>query len=715
MPPIGKVHCPQLTDVCQPGGKAPGYLRLFELFGVDFRSDADPNRQAECPFCGKDKFYANVITGQYVCHSANTCGEKGNAYTFVNAMHRAANEDTTDDLLSPLGEVRGLSVEVLKRHGVVWCSVLGKYLLPAFNREGNVQTALRLDATNPKSRELLPGLPQALFGLNHLSSDRERPLFICEGPWDYIAADEHLRGVNSRDDIDVVAAPSATTFKPDWVKYFEGRLVYLCFDNDKAGRDGHERIRKLVAQIKVPCKLHLLQWPAGTAEGYDVRDLLTDGGDLVEFTKANSIEAEPGLLNNLICSTPPKPTCPTLGEAAYNGWMGDFIRFVSPLTEATDACVLAHLLPAIGTTLGPNIAVFKGDNQPPRINTAVVGPSATGRKGTGFVLVKQVLTLADEIFWEKQPVKGLSSGEGLIVRVQDKVVLADSEVPVSPVEKRAYVLEPEFSKVLANTRRQGNTLSQIMREVYDSGNLSTLTVNPREAWGAHISITGHITPDELKARLSSTDMVNGFANRFLWFHVVSEKRLPHSEPVSDKDMMPFAKRLQRVFQFGAALTRRTPVGKYQYKLDQPAAKFWETIYTDLQRAADRPGFIGDLLARGPSHVLRLALIYAITDLKDFITIDHLQAAMALWEYNVRSVEFLFSQKAGDSLEDKLYNLLAHGPLTMREFYRHIGGSKAVDIHAALEQMERNGLIEQSTGENGIKKAGRPAQRWVRVQ
>ncbi len=46
--------------------------------------------------------------------------------------------------------------------------------------------------------------------------------------------------------------------------------------------------------------------------------------------------------------------------------------------------------------------------------------------------------------------------------------------------------------------REGNTLSAIIRQAWDTGNLQVKTRNnPNRATGAHISIIGHITKDEL--------------------------------------------------------------------------------------------------------------------------------------------------------------------------------------------------------------------------
>ena len=68
--------------------------------------------------------------------------------------------------------------------------------------------------------------------------------------------------------------------------------------------------------------------------------------------------------------------------------------------------------------------------------------------------------------------------------------------------------------------REGNTLSAIIRQAWDSGNLHPLTKNsPIRATDAHISIIGHITREELLRYLTETEQANGFANRFIWLMV----------------------------------------------------------------------------------------------------------------------------------------------------------------------------------------------------
>ena len=89
------------------------------------------------------------------------------------------------------------------------------------------------------------------------------------------------------------------------------------------------------------------------------------------------------------------------------------------------------------------------------------------------------------------------------------------------------MIEPEFSRAIAAMRRDGNTLSAVVRDAWDRGALSSLTKNsPARATGAHISIVGHITTDQLRAVLDRTAMANGSANRILWTMVRRSKVLP---------------------------------------------------------------------------------------------------------------------------------------------------------------------------------------------
>jgi len=61
-------------------------------------------------------------------------------------------------------------------------------------------------------------------------------------------------------------------------------------------------------------------------------------------------------------------------------------------------------------------------------------------------------------------------------------------------DKRLLIVEPEFASVLTVANHEGNTLSAILRQAWNDGNLSPLTKNnPIRATNAHVSIVGHIS------------------------------------------------------------------------------------------------------------------------------------------------------------------------------------------------------------------------------
>jgi hypothetical protein len=397
---------------------------------------------------------------------------------------------------------------------------------------------------------------------------------------------------------------------------------------------------------------------------------------------------------------------PTLGEAAYHGPIGDFLRSVAPYTEATDAGILAHLLPALGVYIGPGPYVFAGSKQYARLNTALVGPTSTGRKGTALAPVDLAMELIAPSFWKEQRVGGLSTGEGLVEKVADKKTKnpETGEWEVEEVEKRLYVVEEEFSKVLAQIRREGNILSQILRESFDSGNLAVLTRNnPLQAFGAHIAITGHITPEELFDRFNHIEMCNGFGNRFLWFVVKSDKVLPLCQPIPANVFEAFQERVRHLHKLGSGKRWAVPLA------DASMGKWRKEIYPYIRE--DKPGFAGALAARGSAMVLRVALIYFLLDppqtgVSRGIEPIHLDAAMAVWRYCEESVQMLFRSRAGTFLGDKILELLANGPMTKDALNDHLSPKQKAEVAGVLANLEAASLILKTTVPSGG--AGRPA-------
>ena len=219
---------------------------------------------------------------------------------------------------------------------------------------------------------------------------------------------------------------------------------------------------------------------------------------------------------------------PTLAPAALHGLAGEVVRTIEPVTEADPAGLLADFLVCFGNAAGSRPhAIADGARHPARLSVVLTGRSSKARKGTSRAQINPLFVTADPKWTADRIMGGLSTGEGLIATVADPLPAEGDNAPPAPVDKRLLIVEPEFARPLAAAKRDGSTLSHIVRDAWDSGDLRVMTrKDPLKATGAHISLVGHVTADELRRTLTSTDQVNGFANRLLFVCVTRSKLLP---------------------------------------------------------------------------------------------------------------------------------------------------------------------------------------------
>ena len=184
--------------------------------------------------------------------------------------------------------------------------------------------------------------------------------------------------------------------------------------------------------------------------------------------------------------------------------------------------------------------------------------------------------------------------------------------------------------------RDGNTLSEVIRDSWDTGFLRNATKsNPLKATDAHIGIIGHVTIEEIRRLLTSTDAANGFANRFLWICAKRSQSLPDGGALSTVDFQPLVDRLR------AALAFAKMSGEMQR--DAAARAAWHAVYDML---SEDQGLANTILARAEAQVLRLSMLYALLDQSRIIQHAHLNAALALWHYAEESAAYIFGEATG---------------------------------------------------------------------
>jgi len=392
----------------------------------------------------------------------------------------------------------------------------------------------------------------------------------------------------------------------------------------------------------------------------------------------------------------PEPPAPD----AYYGLAGDIVGAIAPHTEADPVAVLVQLLLAYGALIGGGAwFMVERTRHYPNEFAVLVGDSAVARKGTALGQVRELLGEIEADFPSRMK-KGLSSGEGVVYLLRDR----QGEDPGAS-DRRLLITEPEFSRVLQG--RELSLLSPILRQAWDGEALETLTRNrPLHASEAHLALIGHITTEELRHCSTTLNIVNGFLNRFLFVACRRTQLLPDG---ADQDPLANTGLKDRLAQ---ALDHARGAGELRF--DPDAKSLWRTTYKEMSK---RPmdGLRGALTARTEAHSVRLALIYALLDGASSIKVEHLKAALALWDYAARSAEWALGDATGDPLAEQIHRHMLDSPggLARSQLHDLLHRNRpAAQIKEALEALEKAGRAECRTRKN--PNGGRPAELWTAI-
>jgi hypothetical protein len=411
-----------------------------------------------------------------------------------------------------------------------------------------------------------------------------------------------------------------------------------------------------------------------------------------EEVSGSAPDAREIVVRELIQPATRSGTMPIMNPAAYVGLAGDVVRAIASTTEAHLVAILITFLVMFGNACGRDPSFFIGDaRHGTNLFAALVGKTSRSRKGTSAAGPRRLMTRADSTWAMERVQGGLSTGEGLIWAVHDEITRVNKEgdrevVDPGVEDKRLLTIEEEMSQVLKTAQRHGSIISEIIRRAWDAPSLlQTMTkTSPSKATDAHISILGHITQAELLRQITETDLANGLANRFLWLLVDRSQLLPHPVGMSADTVNDLGKRIADCLEFArdVGVVRR----------DSEAEDLWAMAYTELER--DRPGLSGAITARSSPIVLRLALIYALLDQSSVIRPQHLEAALAIWDYADASVTAIFGDLTGDDIADRAYaTLRAEGRMSRNELMNAFGRNvSSARLGHALELLHQAGRV-----------------------
>jgi hypothetical protein len=390
---------------------------------------------------------------------------------------------------------------------------------------------------------------------------------------------------------------------------------------------------------------------------------------------------------------------PVLSEKSLYGLAGEIVRTIEPYTEADKAALLFQVLAGFGCLIGKT-AYFRAeaDFHYTKLFAVFIGASGKDLKGASFGYVKQLLYSVDRTFVNCLQ-KGLTDGEGIIYQVRDPevkrvaienmkdfVCYLDEVIYEGIDDKRALIYELEFAEVLRVARTGKNTLSSVMCQAWDSDCLQLMKKKPVTATDAHISIIGQLTKDELLENFNKVETPKGFADRFLWVVVRRSKLLLKNKELPDSDRDCLAEKLSKAVTFAHDVK--------ELKCDYQAQIKWAEIYQTL--ATEQPGLLGLFTSKAELQVMRIACLYTLLDCSETIQIQHLEAALSLWQYCEDSVSYIFDNQTGNIIADSIYKALLGAKEGMtktniRDLFRR--NQTAKRINEALSLLLEHGQIE----------------------
>src|SRR3989338_4276877 len=268
--------------------------------GIAFR-ESGKELITHCLFNGCDDdsvgneahLYFQVETGQYECKK---CGEKGNLVTLakhfgdgiqeiaLNSITPAANPRKSTKFDAELVETchlalpanirqylnaRGVSDAVIDAHKLGWGKFYGKnwITIPIQDIYGAFRFfKLRQDPNAGDNKITYPrGVEAQIYGWEMLTN-ANNSLVICEGELDRLA-------LLSKNILAITSTHGAMTFKKEWLeKVGKGRKIYICYDNDDAGKKGAEKVAKMV--VLGGNETYIITLPQEVGAGGDITDYL---------------------------------------------------------------------------------------------------------------------------------------------------------------------------------------------------------------------------------------------------------------------------------------------------------------------------------------------------------------------------------------------------------------------------------------------------------
>ena len=419
-----------------------------------------------------------------------------------------------------------------------------------------------------------------------------------------------------------------------------------------------------------------------------------------------------------------EPAGPHFDELILYGLVGEIAMKISRYNESHIGSLYLNLLVSLGNMMGRHayFNINKSTHYPVEF-LACVGESSTARKGTGSDEIEDLLRQIDPQWMNTRNLSGFGSSQGIIYQLRDdstrQVVVRKGEhkgeyetkpVP-GVVDKRLCIRENELSgllKLMADPREKAD---ELLRNMWDGKPLRNLVSGKSDRGEEkslicrepHGSIVGYTVPELIKSTMPVGADYSGTGNRFLYCFIKRMKLVPRGGPPIDWTTETWNYRAEKIpiLQYLCDMIGEAKKDRH-LPLAVTAHKYWDKLYRKLE-SVKTGDHIGRMTSRGAAHVRRLAAIFCLIDREEAVRVEHLKAALAIWEYSVESAKYIFKGYSREG-EKILGAVKEKGSMTLTDFHNLFNRNRTAEwVRAQVTALVNGGFLTKDGESYKFKK------------
>jgi hypothetical protein len=266
--------------------------------------------------------------------------------------------------------------------------------------------------------------------------------------------------------------------------------------------------------------------------------------------------------------------------------------------------------------------------------------------------------------------------------------------------KNIYLFSTEITSLFKNaTRESTSTLLDALINVWDSPHqLSTNSMRAKSegkdrALEPVLNIYGCTQPTRVGEYMTETMISSGLGNRLAFFMGNARGKLPRTPEIDRNASAELYRELDRrikSYEVGSSI-----------EMTGEAGERWDDWYLAIPEEVDE--LANDMKVRHPMMVQKWALMFAVSDGAPHITLEHLNAAIAIVEWMWTCIQkYLpgWGVAPERKIEERILTVLEQRqPMTRRELNQYVRGKWTAREYASVYRAmkENQQIVESADG------------------